>query len=120
MSFVRGSCHRPRGDFKICDASQSAVASWIAADGAHVAHFGAMSAGDAIFHAGWTLHRAEANPTTTMREVMTVIYFADGMGVAPPANEQQESDLLRWIPGCRPGEPAAIKLNPTVGENKSQ
>ena len=55
-----------------------------------------MSAGDATFHSGWTLHSAPGNPTSQMREVMTVIYFADGTRTFEPRNEEQRSDLA-WM-----------------------
>ncbi len=44
-----------------------------------------MRAGDATFHSGWTLHCAPGNRTGLMREVMTVIYFADGGVISTPA-----------------------------------
>lgn len=73
-----------------------------------------LRAGDATFHAGWTLHKATPNHTDRMREVMTIIYFADGLRVAEPANANQPADLARWLPGCRPGDLAASPLNPIV------
>jgi ectoine hydroxylase-related dioxygenase (phytanoyl-CoA dioxygenase family) len=57
-----------------------------------------MAAGDATFHAGWMLHRARANTSETLREVMTVIYVADGVRVAGPTNRAQEVDLAKWLP----------------------
>ena len=49
-----------------------------------------------------------------MREVMTVIYFPDGMWVATPENRRQASDLARWLPGCAPADLAASELNPVL------
>lgn len=114
MSFVRGSCHRPVDDFPISDHSDHDVTSRVDIDQMGIAYYGAMAAGDATFHAGWTLHRANPNPTQTTREVMTVIYFPDGMVVQEPQNGRQESDLRRWLGGCRPGERAASPLTPIV------
>ncbi len=58
-----------------------------------------MSAGDATFHAGWTLHGAPPNLTGTLRSVMTVIYFADGLRAVEPT--------IRSVPMiCGPGSRA--------------
>ena len=74
-----------------------------------------MAAGDATFHLGWTLHRASPNTTGKMREVMTVIYYADGTVVAP-IHDGNEADLKRWLPGLQAGELAASPLNPLLYE----
>jgi ectoine hydroxylase-related dioxygenase (phytanoyl-CoA dioxygenase family) len=75
----------------------------------------AMKAGDATFHAGWTLHTAPGNSSDTTREVMTIIYFADGVNVLKePDNQNRWNDLESWLPGVKPGEPAASELNPVV------
>jgi ectoine hydroxylase-related dioxygenase (phytanoyl-CoA dioxygenase family) len=73
-----------------------------------------MRAGDATFHGGWTLHRAPANNTRELREVMTIIYFEDGATLATPKSRFQQNDLEAWFPGQKPGEPAASELNPIV------
>ena len=72
-----------------------------------------MRAGDATFHTGWVIHNAGPNrsPDVT-REVMTVIYFADGAHVSEPANADQENDRQRWLDGLEPGRRAASRLNP--------
>ena len=74
-----------------------------------------MQAGDATFHSGWTLHSAPGNASNTTREVMTVIFFAEGTRVmAQPDNPNRLLDLKTWHPGIQPGELAASKLNPVV------
>jgi ectoine hydroxylase-related dioxygenase (phytanoyl-CoA dioxygenase family) len=73
-----------------------------------------MAAGDATFHSGWILHGAPGNQTARAREVMTIIYFADGARVTEPVNPNQERDMTRWLPGCKPGDLAASSLNPLV------
>jgi ectoine hydroxylase-related dioxygenase (phytanoyl-CoA dioxygenase family) len=75
---------------------------------------GAMTAGDASFHSGWVLHAAPGNATDTMRKVMTVIYFADGARVTEPDNPNRVRDLAQWLPGMKPGDLAASRLNPPV------
>ena len=71
-------------------------------------------AGDATFHAGWTLHRAMANDSAQRREVMTVIYFADGARVSDPVPEAARGDLEAWLCNLPPGAVAASDLNPVV------
>jgi len=55
-----------------------------------------MSAGDATFHAGWTLHSANANTSAYTREVITILYVAD------PAYVLEKSE--RFFLGVKPGE----------------
>ena len=75
----------------------------------------AMKAGDATFHLGWTIHSAGPNRSADkMREVMTVIYFADGAKVIQPQNPHQQADLDAWMPGKMPGDPADSYLNPIL------
>jgi len=74
----------------------------------------ALAAGDATFHSGGTLHCARANLSAARREVMTVIYFADGTRVLAPANPFQEADARAFLPGVKPGDPAASELNPLL------
>jgi ectoine hydroxylase-related dioxygenase (phytanoyl-CoA dioxygenase family) len=76
--------------------------------------FAAMKAGDATFHSGWTVHRAPPNHTSMMREVMTVIYFADGARLVEPDNPHRPADLARWFPNQKPGELAGGPLTPIV------
>jgi hypothetical protein len=75
---------------------------------------GALAVGDATFHAGWTLHRALANPTAGHRPVMTVIYFGDGARVSEPADDLQPFDLAAWLKGLAPGGLAASARNPLL------
>jgi ectoine hydroxylase-related dioxygenase (phytanoyl-CoA dioxygenase family) len=75
---------------------------------------GDLAPGDATFHSGWTLHKAPGNSAGFTREVITVIYFADGTRVAEPANALQPKDLERWMPGLKPGDLAASPLNPLL------
>lgn len=73
-----------------------------------------MKAGDATFHSGWTLHSATPNYTDRMREVMTIIYFEDGVRIMEPDHANRVADLEAWLPGQKPGEVAASPLNPIV------
>jgi ectoine hydroxylase-related dioxygenase (phytanoyl-CoA dioxygenase family) len=75
---------------------------------------GSLAAGDATFHAGWTLHRAPPNPTAAARPVMTIIYFADGARVTEPTDDFQRFDLALWLKGLQPGDLAASDRNPLL------
>lgn len=115
MSFATGS-HREGalGDHVISDASESYFDQMVADGRFPVEGPVRMAAGDATFHAGWTLHRALPNTSGTMREVMTVIYVADGARVTEPHSAEQRHDLATWLPGLRAGDPVASDLNPVV------
>lgn len=115
MTFAEGSHLAGQlGDAAISDRSETDFGDLVRHAGFPLSTPGPMAAGDATFHAGWTLHRAGPNTTPTMREVMTVIWFADGLTVQPPVNREQERDLSTWLPGCRSGDPAASPLNPVL------
>jgi ectoine hydroxylase-related dioxygenase (phytanoyl-CoA dioxygenase family) len=75
---------------------------------------GAFDLGEVSFHSGWTFHRAGANRSAHMRAVMTVIYFADGTRLSPPANRNQQRDWDTWMPGAHVGDPVATALNPLL------
>ncbi|MCC2684870.1 MAG: phytanoyl-CoA dioxygenase [Paenibacillaceae bacterium] len=115
MTFADGS-HRKGFVSKavISDESHKSLAEYIEGTGLATVTHGAMAAGDATFHYGWTLHSAPGNPTDTMREVMTVIYFADGAKVVEPDSNARKNDLKSWLPGLAPGDVAASELNPLV------
>ncbi|MDD9265894.1 phytanoyl-CoA dioxygenase family protein [Paenibacillus sp. GCM10023248] len=98
----------------ISDESHRTLAGYIEGKGFETVSYGAMAAGDATFHAGWTLHSAPGNPTDSMRKVMTVIYYADGLSIAQPDSKARENDLQTWFPGAKPGDLAATELNPLV------
>jgi ectoine hydroxylase-related dioxygenase (phytanoyl-CoA dioxygenase family) len=101
------------GQLAISDTSEAVFADYVTKEGFPV-HNEVMKAGDATFHAGWTLHSAPGNDSDTIREVMTIIYFADGIRVLSPDNPNRENDLAGWLPGLKPGDLAASELNPLV------
>ncbi len=115
MNFASGS-HKLGylGDMPISDASESAWDALVAERGFEKVNHGSMRAGDATFHSGWTLHGAPGNQSQQRRDVMTIIYFADGTKVAPADNANRKADLDAWIPGGVPGELAASELNPLL------
>ena len=101
------------GHIKISDESEDTFNAFVKERGYKVTN-AEMRAGDATFHSGWTLHCAPGNQSETMREVMTIIYFADGIRAMEPDNPNRADDLAGWLPGIKPGELAASPLNPVV------
>lgn len=115
MRFASGS-HK-RGYIlskEISDESESFFQNYVLAYNLPVVGAASMNAGDATFHSGWTLHQAPPNNSNTMREVMTVIYYADKTRVMQPNNSYRENDLKTWLGGRKPGELADSELNPLV------
>ena len=95
----------PGIDVVISDESETAYQELVD-DGAFPVHEpGPLRAGDATFHAGWTLHRARPNESGTLREVMTVIWFADGVTAAEPA--------ARAAPQPEASKPASSTRSPS-------
>jgi ectoine hydroxylase-related dioxygenase (phytanoyl-CoA dioxygenase family) len=115
MHFASGS-HKLGylGDMPISDESEKQWNTLIQERGFTRENHGAMKAGDATFHSGWTLHGATGNSSTTTREVMTIIYFADGTKVGRVDNKNRQNDLDAWLPGGVEGELAASPLNPVL------
>jgi ectoine hydroxylase-related dioxygenase (phytanoyl-CoA dioxygenase family) len=115
LTFASGS-HKTGflGHIEISDESE-AIYDRLVREKGYPIHNDVMRAGDATFHSGWTLHSAPGNASDTDREVMTVIYFPDGVRVMQnPDNKNRLNDLASWLPGIRPGELAASKLNPLL------
>ena len=115
LTFASGSQREGYlGDLPISDATHQTFDTFVRERGFAKHQTPAMSAGDATFHGGWTLHSAPPNRTDRSREVMTVIYYADGTRIREPRNKNQIADLERWFPGQKAGEPAASELNPLL------
>ena len=112
--FASGS-HRdgPMCSLAISDESENLIRDVVERNHLPIAQ-SALRAGDATFHSGWTVHAAPENKTGRMREVMTIIYYADGTRLLEPDNPHRPADLARWFPGQRPGEFAAGTLTPLL------
>lgn len=113
LAFSAGSHRHDLGrDLPISDESEQQIAEALA--GADLpTHIRSFRLGDVSFHSGWTFHRAGANHTDQPRRVMTVIYFADGLRLAPPT-EAQQADQEAFLPGLKPGDLAATPMNPIL------
>ena len=115
MTFASGS-HREGflGHLEISDRSDEEFQRLVDERGYRLTSCGAMKAGDASFHSGWTLHSAPGNKTGITREAMTIIYFADGARLLEPDNKNRQADLERWHPGQSPGDLAGSPINPVL------
>lgn len=99
----------------ISDESEALLEKHITDKGFTISRAKSMQAGDATWHYGWTLHNAPGNKSKDItREVITIIFFADGASVTEPQNKHQENDRQRWLGNLQPGSPAASELNPLV------
>lgn len=70
--------------------------------------------GEVSFHSGWVFHRAGANTTDKMRQVMTMIYMDKDMKLIQPKNENQQADWETWCPGATVGEVIDSPINPIL------
>ena len=102
------------GTLPISEESEEAFTRYIADNGLAVSRLKSITAGDATFHSGWTLHSAPPNKSDRLREVMTIIWVADGCHVTEPVNVNQEHDIKCWMPGLKPGDLVDTELNPVA------
>jgi ectoine hydroxylase-related dioxygenase (phytanoyl-CoA dioxygenase family) len=109
-SFTEGSVF----NFEISDESESAFDDYVKAHKFEISRAKTMKAGDATWHRGFTMHHANGNDSDKMREVMTVIYIADGARVAPYKNNWQKSDHQKWLMDVPIGELIDSELNPKL------
>jgi ectoine hydroxylase-related dioxygenase (phytanoyl-CoA dioxygenase family) len=72
----------------------------------------AFDLGEVSFHYGYTFHRAGANRSDRMREVMTVIYIDSDSRLR--SDKQSRDDIASWCPGTQEGEPIDTHLNPLL------
>lgn len=116
MRFASGSqAIGYQGPLDISDDSEARLSALVAERGFPVEAVGAMRAGDATFHDGWTLHGAPSNQSDAMtREVMTIIYVEDGATITVPDSKSREKDLAQWFPDRVPGDKADGWMNPLI------
>lgn len=114
MIFASGSHHEgPLVERSISQESDTEFARLVNEKRYPVVSY-ALNAGDATFHSGWTVHAAHSNRSATQREVITVIYYADGTRILEPDSEFRRVDMEVFHPGQKPGDFAASPLNPIL------
>ncbi|MBC1236212.1 phytanoyl-CoA dioxygenase family protein [Nostoc sp. 2RC] len=127
MTFATGS-HKQGyiGASMPLDESMDEFEQSIIKSGFQLKNYGAMAAGDASFHSGWTLHSSRKNTSDRTREALVIVFYADGARVTMPpvpANalpqEQfaaviRQRNLSTCLPGLKPGDLAETSMNPIV------
>ncbi|MBD1856116.1 MULTISPECIES: phytanoyl-CoA dioxygenase family protein [Leptolyngbya] len=127
MTFVTGShLQGYMGTSMPMDASLNEFEHAIAQRGFQFCNYGAMAAGDASFHWGWTLHSSRQNTDHSTREAFVVVYYADGARVSmPPVSSNalpqehfaaviRQHNLNTCLPGLQSGDLAVTDMNPIV------
>ncbi len=115
LTVASGSHHNGNVfDFVISDESEDAFEKYVRDQRFPLVRPAALRAGDATWHSGFTIHSAPGNDSDQMREVMTIIYYADGTKIAAPKHEFQENDLKTWLGNKAPGALADSELNPLL------
>lgn len=109
-SFTEGAVF----DFEISDESESAFDNYVKKRNFPISRAENMQAGDATFHRGFTIHNAPGNNSKKMREVMTIIYMADGARVSQPKHQWQKNDHAKWLMEKPVGELIDSDLNPKL------
>ena len=115
LTFASGS-HKSGNvfDFEISDKSDLEFNKYVRDNGFEISRPLQMNAGDATWHYGYTIHSASGNESHKMREVMTVIYIADGAKIVYPRNKWQKNDLKTWLNNLPIGSLVSSDLNPLV------
>jgi len=101
-------------DTAISDESETAFDDFVKNNGFPIVRPKSMDAGDATFHYGFTIHNAPGNSSDAMREVMTIIYVADGARITEPKHQYQINDHNKWLMGDPIGGTVSSALNPLV------
>lgn len=120
MRYVTGS-HRdgPLGFSPVSEEGMAAFETRMTAKGFTIDTYGSFDTGDVAVHAGWTLHSAGTNRSNERREVLIIIYFADGARVAAIPTAPGMPTLDDLLPGAKPGDLAAGELTPLVYDRRA-
>jgi ectoine hydroxylase-related dioxygenase (phytanoyl-CoA dioxygenase family) len=115
LTFASGSYHSGFAlNKEISDESEQDFEDIVSQKQYPVTRAEEMKAGDATWHYGYTIHKAPGNNSEKMREVITIIYIADGVKVKQPENEWQANDHKTWLKSKQVGTIADSELNPLV------
>ncbi|AKQ64441.1 Phytanoyl-CoA dioxygenase [Myxococcus hansupus] len=109
------------------DASMDHFEAELRGKGFQLANYGHFDLGDIAAHWASTLHSSRTNDASILREIVVIVYFADGARVAPEkplaktahpsefyANVIQRENRTTSLPGLKPGELAAGPMTPLV------
>ncbi|KFE64361.1 phytanoyl-CoA dioxygenase family protein [Hyalangium minutum] len=109
------------------DASMDRFEEELSGKGFQIANYGSFDAGDIAAHWASTLHSSRTNTAPILREIIVIVYFADGARVAPEkpleklappsefyANIIQRENRTTSLPGLKPGALAAGPMTPLV------
>jgi ectoine hydroxylase-related dioxygenase (phytanoyl-CoA dioxygenase family) len=115
MKFVRGSHHgHHRQLVKISDESEDLYSRLVVKEQLPVEPTGTMAIGDVSFHASWALHRAMANSTPEVRQVIAVTYFEDGAALYDRIHGSQRIGYDVYFSDLKPGDVAGSDLMPVL------
>ena len=101
-------------DNEISDESDEAFEKYVKDNKLPVEAPEYMNAGDATWHYGYTMHKAPGNKSDLLREVMTIIYVADGAKITEPKHKWQLNDHKTWLRSMPVGSLVGSELNPAV------
>lgn len=134
MSFVTGS-HRGAkylGTSTPQPEKMQEFAKSIIQRGYEITSYGSFAAGDVTFHSGWTLHSAPTNKSDRTREVLVIVYYADGAHIAETrkldsqaqlqerfAEQMRQQTRATCFPGLQPGDLAVTPMNPVIFQKSS-
>ena len=109
-SYVNGAVF----NHEISDESESLYDDYVKEKQFEISRAKTMKAGDATWHRGFTIHNAPGNNSDKMREIMTIIYVADGARITPHKNNWQKNDHEKWLMGKPIGGVIDSELNPKL------
>lgn len=115
LTFASGSHKKGYAlDKEISDESEASFDEIVASNNYVISREEEMKAGDATWHYGFTIHKAPGNNADITREVMTIIYIADGAHITQPQHKWQENDHKTWLMNKPVGSLADSEMNPLV------
>ncbi len=115
LTFASGSYKKGAVfNHEISDESEAAFDQYVKDNNLPITRAETMKAGDTTWHRGFTIHQAPGNKSNQLREVMTIIYIADGARIIHYKNSQQKNDHHKWLMDKPFGELIDSPLNPLL------